>query len=184
MLSGCLGAIGMQLAQTVLIQGADKITANIMEAQDRKEEFARHNTVLKDTEPDEYWAAFVTSSYAKVEPTAESLPDYRVAEFKVPTATASQIEVSRLVRVEMWNLLIGDEKRSVLEKARLLGSGNLPPPNEWPNWQVATGALEGQKSQSITFLIPPDFGKFTSGKSALVEISGVGGLHIARYPAN
>ena len=186
LLSGCLGgSIGVQIARSILLQGADKVTANMIDAQERKDEFARHNAVLKDTEPDEYWAAFVTSRFSQQQPAAAPLhQDYRVAEYQAVPAISSTIEASRLVRVEMWNLLIGDEKRSVLEKARLLGSSTLPPPAEWQHWQVATGTMSGEHSSPITFLIPPEFGKLASGGFALVEIASTGGLHIARYPVN
>jgi hypothetical protein len=185
MLSGCFGGpIGVQIARSLLLQGADKVTANAIEAQERKDEFARHNAVLKDTEPDEYWAAFVTSSFQQAPPADAPLPDYRIAEYQAPPTTPVQIEASRLVRVEIWNLLIGDEKRAVLEKARLLGSNSVPPPDQWQHWQVATGGMQSEKTRAVTFLIPPDFGKITSGESALVEIEPTGGLHIARYPVN
>ncbi|MDO9366715.1 MAG: hypothetical protein Q7T58_10360 [Methylotenera sp.] len=49
---------------------------------------------------------------------------------------------SKLVSVEVWNLLIGDEKQSVFEKAKLQGSTIIPPKEEWSQWQIAVGAAE------------------------------------------
>lgn len=38
--------------------------------------------------------------------------------------------------------------------------------------------------QAITFLIPPEMGKMHSGAKALVELSSVGELSVARYALN
>lgn len=179
-LAGCVGgSIAQQLASSLAMRAADKITSNAIDAQQRKNEEERRNVVLKDTVPDEYWGAFVTSSFSPVLPVAEPLPANMAANDKSVAPQAS-----RLVRVEIWNLLIGEEKRSVLEKARLAGSSDLPPQSEWKRWQVATGALEGEKNKPIIFLIPPEFGRISSGGRAVVEMANLGELNVARYPAN
>ncbi|HEY8118057.1 MAG TPA: hypothetical protein VIE91_02325 [Methylophilaceae bacterium] len=182
-LGGCMGGtIGQQLARSLLLHGADKITSNAYDAQQRKEAESRRNVVLKDTVPDEYWAAFVTSSFPTITPTVEQLPQ------NDSDNKAASLQATRLVRVEMWNLLVGDEKLSVLEKGRLLGASDVPPQSEWKHWQVATGAIDGDKKDSsknnqITFLIPPDFGKISSGERAFVELAGGSDFSVARYPA-
>ena len=181
-LAGCFGGtIAEQLISSAITRGADTAFSNALDARDRAE--AAKGITLKDTEPDEYWGTFLTSGFTTVTPVSEPLPDYRQAEFKKPSTLNPLIESSRLVKVELWNYLIGQEKYSVLERARRLGATALPPQTEWPRWQVATGGLEGEKSKTITFLVPPDFGTLKSGDDALVEISGIGGVHIARYPA-
>lgn len=179
-LTGCLGgSIAQQVASSLAMRVADKITSDAIDAHQRKSEEERRNVVLKDTVPDEYWGAFVTSGFSTVSPVTEPLPaDMPAADPAVaPQAT-------RLARVEIWNLLIGEEKRSVLEKARRSGSSDLPPQSEWKHWQVATGALEGEKNKPIIFLIPPTFGRINSGEQAVVEMANLGELNVARYPAN
>ncbi|HLD10065.1 MAG TPA: hypothetical protein VJB68_08475, partial [Methylophilaceae bacterium] len=92
-------------------------------------------------------------------------------------------QVTRLVHVEIWNLIIGDEKNLLLEKARLLGA-EIPPKDEWRRWKVATGALVSDKNKQITFLIPPEFGRINSGDRAVVEMTELSQIHVARYAAN
>ncbi len=95
---------------------------------------------------------------------------------------------SRLVSVEVWSLLVGEEKQRLLENAKLQGAQLLPPREEWPKWHVAIGSAENARnsrhSEPITFLIPPDIGKIYTGARALVELPGKGELNIARYPLN
>ncbi len=179
-LTGCLGgSIAQQVASSLAMRVADKITSDVIDAQQRKNEEERRNIVLKDTVPDEYWGAFVTSSFSTISPVTEPLPT------SMPAADqAVALQTTRLVSVEIWNLLIGEEKHSVLEKARRSGSSELPPQSEWKHWQVATGAWEGEKNKPIIFLIPPEFGRISSGERALVEMANLGELNVARYPAN
>jgi hypothetical protein len=87
------------------------------------------------------------------------------------------------VRVELFNLLIGDEKNAVYEQARLMGSTSLPQKREWALWRVGTGAIQENK-KTITFLIPPQFGKLPSGAITMVELASPGELNVARYKAN
>ena len=179
-LSGCVGGpIARQIASSMAMRVADSATASIVETQERKDEEARHTMVFKDTPPDPYWAAFVTSGFSQVTPIAEPLPQ---ANQNGETAPAAQ--VSRLVRVELWNMLTSEEKLAVLERSSKLGATDLPPKSEWPQWKVAAGGLENQKGAAIFFLIPPDFGRINSGDKAVVEISSLGGLHFARYRLN
>lgn len=173
------GTVAQQLASSVALHATDKITSNAYAAQQRKDEEAKRYAALKDTQPDPYWDAFVSSGFSTITPIVEPLPASALT-----SESASSPQVSRLVRVEMWNLLIGEEKISVLEKAQLLGSSGLPPKNEWQRWKVATGALAGDKNKPITFLIPPELGRISSGKQAIVEIAETGELSIARYPVN
>lgn len=184
-LAGCLGpSLAQQVASSLMMQAADKITANALEAQQRKEEEARRNIKLQDTIPDEYWGSFITSGFESISPRIEQLPQANHPENKPQSTSSAKWKSARLVKVEMWNLLIGEEKDSVLQKARLLGATKLPPAEQWPHWQVAMGSVEGEKNQPITFLIPPEFGRMKSGQQAVVEIAESGELSIARYPAN
>lgn len=202
LLTGCMGGpIAQQIAQSIAMRGLDKTTSDAYDNYLLKQDEASRSLPLKDTEPDEYWASFVTSGFSTVETVKEPLPDYRQASIKTQSspdqaaayeATTTELDgktqaalvQSKLVRVELWNLLIGDEKRSILEKARLMGAEGVPPTTEWPHWQLATGAPVGDHHQPITFLIPPDFGRMKSGDYAVVEVAGAGELNVARYASH
>lgn len=183
-LCGCVGGpIAQQIASSIISQTADNYISNKYDEYLLNKAKERPNVVLKDSEPDRYWAAFVTSGFLPA-PQQENMLNGQTTAAQNPDSASFQAESSHLVRVEVWNVLLGEEKISVLQRAQTLGSTSLPKPDEWAQWQVATGALESDNKKTITFLIPPDFGKFVSGERAYVEISDVGGLHIARYLAN
>jgi uncharacterized circularly permuted ATP-grasp superfamily protein len=98
------------------------------------------------------------------------------------------MQENKLVQVEVWSLIIGDEKQRVLENAKKLGLTEVPPENEWQQSQIAIGATSSEtkssKQEVITFLIPAEMGKLHSGSKALVELSTAGQLSIARYTIN
>ena len=134
---------------------------------------------------DPYKLAFANAAFEPVKPIAEPLPA-QLAEIETPIAVALS---SQLVRVELFNLLIGEEKAAIYAKAQRMGATTLPKQREWKLWRVATGivattAVQYQHQQLITFLIPPEFGVLPSGSIALVELASPGELNIARYKAN
>jgi len=90
-----------------------------------------------------------------------------------------QFQENKIVQVEVWNFLIGDEKKQLLRKARLQGSALIPPEDEWGKLRIATGSTESNKTQEITFLIPPEIGKIHSGAKTMVKISSGNELNIA-----
>jgi hypothetical protein len=137
------------------------------------------NIQMQATEPDPYRVAFVNAGFEELKPISELLPEH-IAEVETPIQV---IQGNQLVRVELFNLLIGDEKNAVYEQARLVGATGLPQKNEWQSWKVGTGAIQKDK-KIITFLIPPEFGKLPSGTVAVVELASPGELNIARYKAN
>ena len=149
---------------------------------------AYKNIQLQDTAPDPYKVAFVNAAFEEVKPIAERLPQ-QLAEVETPIQV---IQGNQLVRVELFNLLIGEEKNAVYENARIMGATSLPQKREWQSWGVGTGAIQGvehngavQKDKKlITFLIPPEFGKLPSGSVAVVELASPGELNVARYKAN
>lgn len=179
-LCGCFsGTIAAQIASSVATHIADKAIATSLEAQRRAEE--AKGIALTDTTPDEYWAAFLTSGFSTIAPTTESLPpDYRQAAYTPPPQTDAH--VSRLVKIEVWSLVIGEEKTRILENAARVGAA-LPDKLDWPNWQLAVGPIDEAGKQTINFLVPPDLGRVRSGTQVVVEVSEVGGLHTARYLA-
>lgn len=182
----------------------------------------QNTTVLntfKNTPPDPYKLAFVSARFNELKPTLEPLPE-QLTEAETPIAApivmlennqslqGNELIQNRLVQVELFNLLIGEEKAAVYTKAQLLGATSLPKQREWKLWRVATGVIKNSAEktntiksvnknltltnpsnatdspQIITFLIPPEFGRLPSGGVALVEIASPGELNIARYKIN
>ncbi|HEY3301663.1 MAG TPA: hypothetical protein VGJ90_12905 [Methylophilaceae bacterium] len=151
---------------------------------------------------DKYLSAFLFSGFEETPP---NTPDINKAE-AAPTPTVESepatIEASHLVSVEVWSIILGEEKISLLAKAQNLGATQLPPPREWHEWRMAIGSLEGlgfnregldrdgletksnnesDAKKTILFIAPPDFAKFKNGDHVIVEILNSGGVHIARY---
>ncbi len=144
---------------------------------------AKQNTPAQNTEPNDYWYALATSGFQPVKPITEPLPE-NVEEVETQITI---VEGNQLVRVELFNLLIGDEKNAVYEKARIMGAASLPQRREWQNWGVGTGAIKSsaeKEKKVITFLIPPELGKLPSGAVAVVELANPGELNVARYKGN
>jgi hypothetical protein len=216
LLSGCLGAgIAQQIASSIVTRIADRAIANAMDVQDgpsnRKPNSSAYNgyannTITSNTansnnkglaknttlqnsqldtyQQDPYQTAFMNAAFEPVKAVSEPIPQQQVEETEARIAIT---DGNQLVRVELFNLLIGDEKNAVYEKARLLGATNLPQKREWQRWSVGTGAfaLEGQSDKKIiTFLIPPEFGKLPSGSITMVELASPGELNVARYKDN
>jgi hypothetical protein len=208
LLSGCLGGtIAQQIARSIATSVVDKTMARAMDVDEdqaqsnrdpfnvaRQENLAAPSATLPGTtshstapqtkkpenvEVDDYTYAMATFSFKPLEPIAEPLPE-EIAEVET---RVNIVQGNQLVHVELFNLLIGEEKNAVYENARLVGSTSLPPKREWQNWQVGVGAIEHSK-KVITFLIPPEFGKLPSGTKALVELADTGELNIARYEPN
>ena len=176
LLSGCLGgSVAMQVARSIATKVADNAVANAMDVQDGPSNRTSKNGKLQNTEPDDTWMMMATAGFRPADPNAQ--PELEaVAEDEPKPVFAT----SNLVRVQLFNLLIGAEKDAVYEKARLVGALNLPNKREWARWHVAMGMTEKDKKE-ITFLIPPEFGKLPSGTLAMVELAGSGDLNIARY---
>ncbi len=180
LLSGCLGGtVAQQIARSIATSVADKAVAKAMDVEDGNGNREPKSITLKDTVPDDYWLAMATSGFQEVKPIAEPLPE-QAAETETPIQVAQS---SKLVRVELFNLLIGEEKTAVYEKARLIGATSLPQKQEWQNWGVGTGVIQ-KDNKIITFLIPPEFGKLPSGAIAVVELASPGELNVARYKTN
>ena len=150
-------------------------------------------TTLKDTPQDSYHQdtyhqdpyqmAIMNMAFEPV----KAIPEPISTQTEVTETRIAITEGNQLVRVELFNLLIGDEKNAVYEKARLLGATSLPQKREWQRWGVGTGAFmqDGQNDKKIiTFLIPPEFGKLPSGSIAMVELASPGELNVARYKGN
>ena len=144
-----------------------------------KQHSAQHQLTqqnMQQAQADPYKIAIANTAFEEAKPIAEPLPQ-EAAEIE---NVVEVIQSSQLVRVELFNLLIGDEKNAVYEQARLMGATSLPKQREWALWRVATGAIQDNK-KPITFLIPPEFGKLPSGAVTMVELASPGELNVARY---
>lgn len=157
-------------------------------AKQKLENYNMARRSIEQAQYDPYRLAIANTAFEELKPIAEPLPE-QVVEAE---SAAQVIQSSQLVRVELFNLLIGEEKNAVYEQARLMGASSLPQKREWPLWRVATGAIqsdsiESSKAESskkqITFLIPPEFGKLPSGAVTMVELASPGELNVARYAA-
>lgn len=184
-LPGCFGGtVAQQLARSIFMQGADKASAAAMDAHELNQKTAARYMVPNNTKLDDYQIAFLRSGFEPIQAHIEQLP--QAAPQNEPNPKL--LQENKLVNVEVWNLLIGDEKQILLEKASLQGSELIPPREEWPRWHVAVGAVEDNKTSShrepITFLIPPNIGKMHAGAKALVELPDNGGLSVARYTSH
>lgn len=184
-LSGCMGgSLAQQVASSIATSMADDIISNSIEAQekeDRKNKLTLRSILTNPSPNPERTAMLTNFEFSRVEAITEPLPDYTDTEEDIPLVI---LKTNALVVVELHNLLIGDEKLAVLQRARLKGALNLPEVSEWSDWYVATGAIQ-QPEQShleiITFLIPPEIGKLPSGSHTTVELSNTGDVNIARY---
>ena len=191
LLTACLGGtIAQQIVRSIATSVADNAVERALDVQEIEpiNQFDRKpkSIILKDTVPDPYLIAFANARFEQLKPIAETLPE-QLTETETPIAVAVS---SQLVRVELFNLLIGAEKDAIYAKAQLMGATTLPKPREWKMWQVATGMISTEQAsnnkaaknpQLITYLIPPEFGKLPSGSLTLVELATVGELNIARY---
>lgn len=186
-LSGCLGGtIAQQIARSIATSVADTAVGSAIEAEEKKAAVKQPtmNTMLYNPTPDPYRNAMLNMNFAPLKAIEEPLPDYPSEAQEIPIVI---LKTNPLVQVELFNLLIGEEKLAVLQKARMQGALNLPDPSEWQDWQLATGKILSpqQSTQTlITFLLPPSFGKLPSGSMATVELSQSGDLNIARYKSN
>lgn len=180
MLSGCLGGtIAQQIVRSIATSVADNAVGQAVDAHEKKQS-APQNTVFENTPADPYQVAVFNAAFEPATATTEVIAQPETTE----TETII-VKTTPLVPVELFNLLIGDEKANVYEKARLMGAISLPKQREWARWNVGTGRMQTEHGgKTITFLIPPVLGKLPSGSIAMVEIASAGELNIARYKAN
>jgi hypothetical protein len=185
--TGCLGgSIAQQIARSIATSVADKAIDNAVEAEDKKERAKQPslNALLYNPTPDPYRNAMLNMEFTPIKAITEPLPEYPTEPEEVPIVI---LKTNPLVQVELFNLLIGEEKTMVLEKARLQGSLHVPDKSEWQDWQVATGKVQSNSHHTqdfIIFLLPPEFGKLPSGSIATVELASKGEVSIARYTSH
>lgn len=114
-LCGCLGGpITQQLVQTILLHGADKATAAALDANQAKQKLVEQKVTLKNITPDKFDIAFVNSGFQEVTAQVEPLPQTPLDEEN----SMQLMQETNLVQVEVWSLLIGEEKQNILEDAK------------------------------------------------------------------
>jgi hypothetical protein len=184
LMTGCLGGtVAQQIVRSIATSVADNAIDNAMEANEKSARAKQPslNALLYNPTPDPYRNAMLNMEFTPIKAVTEPLPNYPAEQDETPIVI---LKTNPLVQVELFNLLIGEEKLAVLEKARLQGSLNIPDKSEWPEWQVATGKIQSDNhhtSDMIMFLLPPEFGKLPSGTVATVELANAGEISIARY---
>jgi hypothetical protein len=158
-------------------------------AKQNQEKFNAVKRSIEIAQANPYNIAIANTAFEELKPV-----ELKPIEEPLPTDAANTenpikvIQSSQLVAVELFNLLIGEEKNAVYEQARLMGSISLPPKREWQHWSVATGVIKSSHNypdkKIITFLIPPELGKLPSGAVTMVELASPGELNVARYKPN
>lgn len=197
------GPIAQQVASSLLMRAADKATSDAYEAhllqspyqqqlprdsQETQASIPGHTSASNtsaELQPQfsKYWTAFLNTGFTPITPLEESLPESLPATDHPQAPEKQSIEniaANQLLNVEIWSTVIGDEKLTLLEQARLKGS-KLPAKNEWPSWQLALGAAKSAPENPLIFLVPPEFGRMTSGQELIVELAADGELGMARY---
>ncbi len=192
------------------VNQANAKLANVKQTPNIQKNSATHLPQAKPLTPEDITAAMQASNMAKIkqdkylsaflfsgfEETPSNTPEISQPN-NPPSPTIENepvvIEASHLVDVEVWSIILGQEKIALLAKAQKLGATQLPPSEEWHQWRMAMGsletlnqdnaqkALERDSKKSIIFIAPPDFSKFKNGDHVIVEISSSGGVHVARY---
>lgn len=174
-LQGCMGGpIARQIASSLAMQVADNVAGHILDKPQPARQ-SQTNRLLVNNNLDPYQEAFLRAEL-RVPPMPPALP--APTPKPEPGADASPV-VSRLETVEIWGLIIGEEKREMLTSMRELGMSITPAESEWEHWQLAEGGAAEQQEGRLLILIPPYLGKMRSGDHAVIEIAN-GGLHIAR----
>jgi hypothetical protein len=146
---------------------------------------------------DKYLSAFLFSGFEETPANTQDINKAETAPTPAAESEPATIEASHLVNVEVWSIILGEEKISLLTKAQNLGATQLPPPSEWHEWKMGIGSIElpsldragiesandikSDTKKTILFIAPPSFAKFKNGDRVIVEILSNGGVHIARY---
>lgn len=179
-MSGCMGgSIARQIASSIAMQVADKAVGQALDQPDPlQQQQGSTNQLLVNNSIglDPYQEAFLRAEL--VVPTPP--PPKPAAPPQPDPAESASAQVTQLATVEIWSLLLGDEKRSMLENIRQLGIMQLPPEQNWDQWQLAEGGLAGDSGRPLLILVPPELGKLRSGNHAVIELGEANGLYVAK----
>jgi hypothetical protein len=176
LLPGCMGgSIARQVASSIAMQIADRAVGHALDKPEVAEP-GQTNRLLMRSGLDPYQEAFLKAQFVTTpaippEPPQPQKPD--PAETAVPITTP-------LATVEVWGLVIGEEKRTMLENMRDLGIAAVPPEHAWEQWQLAEGGMSELSDRPLLILVPPELGKMRSGDFAVVELGMNNGFYVAR----
>ena len=175
LLTGCLGGtIAQQIARSIATSVADSAIANAMDVSEDAQEKPRQSSTLSNRRPSDLALAISRTSFKKAETQSQDIT-HETKQKKMQI-----IQSSALVHVKVFNTIVGKEKNSYFEQAKIVGALNLPQEEEWHLWHVATGEIINSETP-ITFIIPPILGKPVSGTTTIVELANIGDVNIARY---
>ena len=181
LLTGCMGGpIARQVAQSLAMQVADNAVERALQQSAPAPKQHQTNQLLmsKSQGMDPYQAAFLRAQLRTPPPPLHpELPP--AAKPAADPALSAEPVVTRLTTIEIWGIVIGPEKRSMLESIRDLGIAKLPPEQQWEQWQLAEGGAEGTE-RPMLILVPPEIGRMKSGDFAVVEIGATDGFYIAK----
>lgn len=174
LLSGCMGgSIARQVASSIAMQIADRAVGHALD-EPQVQEQGQTNRLLMRSGLDPYQEAFLKAQLmVPTAPVAPPLPKTDPAESAVPMVTP-------LTTVEIWGMVIGEEKQSMLENMRELGIASLPPEHAWDQWQLAEGGVPEMSDRALLILVPPELGKMRSGDHAVIELGMANGLYVAK----
>lgn len=179
LLAGCMGGpIARQVAQSLAMQVADNAVERALQQSAPTPQQHKTNQLLMSQSQglDPYQAAFVRAQL-RTPPQPLNLEQPK-APAPDPALSAEAV-VTRLTTIEIWGIVIGPEKRSMLESIRDLGIAKLPPEPQWDQWQLAEGGAKGTE-RPMLILVPPEIGRMQSGDFAVVEIGATEGFYIAK----
>lgn len=178
LLTGCLGGtIAQQIARSIATSVADNAIANAMDVNEDTPAQPKQSIALANRRPSDLALAISRTSFKKAETQSHNNAE-EANEKKL-----LMIKSSALVHVKVFNIVIGKEKNTYFERARIVGALNLSQPEEWHLWHVASGEII-ENETPITFIVPPTLGKPVSGSTTIVELSNIGDINIARYHDN
>jgi hypothetical protein len=179
LVAGCMGGpIARQMAQSLAMQVADNAVERALQESAPAPQQHQTNQLLmsKSQGIDPYQAAFLRAQLRTPPPPLN--PELPKAPAPDPALSAEAV-VTRLSTVEIWGIVIGPEKHSMLESIRDLGIAKLPPEQQWDQWQLAEGGTTGDE-RPMLILVPPEIGRMKSGDFAVVEIGTTDGFYIAK----
>lgn len=184
LLCGCLGGtVAQQLVRSIATSIADKTIANAMDVNEDGQQTSHNRTAFSGKQSDEMSYALMNTRFKQAPAKKTPLTKQIIKEKSVPI-----IKANAFVPVKVINLIIGEEKNLMYEKAKRLGALNLPDAQSWNNGYVATGEIKSKDTTTgakrITFHVPVSLGKPISGTVIIVEQANLGDLHIARYHLN
>ncbi len=178
LLTGCLGGtIAQQIARSIATSVADNAIANAMDVNEDTPVQPKQSITLTNRRPSDLALAISRTSFKKAETQSQNKAE-EANEKKI-----LMIKSSALVHVKVFNIVIGKEKNTYFERARIVGALNLPQPEEWHLWHVASGEII-ENETLITFIVPPILGKPVSGSTTIVELANIDDINIARYHDN